>query len=213
MRNNIRLLKNLAVLAVLVFGVIFVFKKCSSDDAEGKLALEDSPLHIENIAKIAELAMVSFQDELVLDTIEYYNSSTDYVTGNVWKLHDLDNIKHVFSESDVKRRLTLIAKVEAKIGFRLTDKNYRVEQNKDTIWFHFPLPEILDFNSNPSETEVFKENGNWDDQARKNLMKRAERKTRYQVQQMDLDEKAKEGLKSLLKNILKDERTKMVYFQ
>jgi hypothetical protein len=44
-------------------------------------------------------------------------------------------------------------------------------------------------------------------------MKRVERKIRKQVQEMDLDEKAKEGLKSLLVNILNDERTKMVYFQ
>jgi hypothetical protein len=101
-----------------------------------------------------------------LFTTDSYKSNLDYVTGNVWKLHDLYNFQDIFSESDITRCFTLITKVEAKIGFRLTDKNYRVAQNKDTVWFHFPSPEILDFNSNPSETEVFKENWNWDNQAR-----------------------------------------------
>jgi hypothetical protein len=212
MRSSIRFLKNLVALLFFSFMGFLLFRACSDKPQPPELVLDETPLHIESIRKIAEVATISFKDEVVSDTIEYYKSGDDEFAGTLRKLADLD-LKNAIRNSEIKRRLTLIVKGEAKIGFDLTDKNYRIDQNKDTIWFHFPKAKILDINLNPSETEVFQENGTWHDYTRKQLLAKAKVKIERNVINAQLLQKAEDSMKDLIRKLMRDDRKLLIYYE
>lgn len=213
MRNKIRFFKNLIVLLVLGVLGLLVYQKCSDERVDPEFQMSESPLQVESIRKIAELATVSFKDEVVADTVERYKNDTEKVAGNFSKMGSLGGIKDLLSLSNEKRRLTLIIKGEAKIGFELTDKNYRIDQNEDTLWFHFPKAKILSINVNPLETEVFQESGQWSDSGRKALMQKARRSIERDVQNAQLIQKAEAGMGEMLRKILRDDRKVLIYYE
>lgn len=211
MRNSIRLLKNIA--GILFFGLLgfLLFRSCKNKQDSEKLILDETPLHIESIRKIAEVATISFKDEVVADTVEYYKNNDEKVAGTLQKIVDLD-IKNAIRNTAIKRRLTIIVKGEAKIGFDFNDQNFRTYHNKDTIWFHFPNAEILDINLNPSQTEVFQENGIWHDYTRKQLLEDAKWKIENNVNKAQLLSKAEETLRELVVKLARDKRKVLVYY-
>lgn len=212
MKNSIRLLKDLVAILFLSLMGFLLFRACKDKPEPEDLVLEDTPLHIESIRKIAEVATISFKDEVVADTVEYFKDGEDKFLGKLNKISNLD-FKHAILLTNIKRRLTLIVKGEAKIGFDLTDKNYRIEHNKDTIWFHFPKAKILDVNINPTQTEVFQENGVWHDYARKQLMQKVNVKIRANVEQAQLFMKAENTMKNLLQKWVQDNRKLLIYYE
>jgi hypothetical protein len=212
MKNSIRLLKNLVALLFLSSMGFLFFRACSDKPSLPNLRIEDTPLHIESIRKIAEVATISVKDEVVADTIEYYKNGKEEISGTLNKLVHLD-LKNVVRNSNVKRRLTLVVKGEAKIGFDLTDKNYRIDKNQDTIWFHFPKSKILDINLNPLQTEVFQENGSWPDDTRKQLLNKAKQKIERNVEHAELLQKAEKTMSSLLRKLIRDKRKLVIYYE
>jgi hypothetical protein len=212
MRNSIRLLKNLVAILFLSFMGFLLFRACSDKPKKEAYVLDETPLHIESIRKIAEVATISFKDEVVSDTIEHYKNGDEELAGTLKKLANLD-LKNAIRNFEIKRRLTLIVKGEAKIGFDLSDKNYRIEQNKDSIWFHFPKAKILDININPSQTEVFQEIGVWHDYTRKQLLAKAKIKMEKNVMKAQLLQKAEDSMKSLIRKLMRDKRTLLIYYE
>jgi len=213
MRNKIRFLKNVVVLLILIALGTILYKKWTASSNEPELELSESPLQVESIQKIAELATISFKDEVVSDSLERYDSEAEKLAGNFGKTRTWDGLKDVIKGSSVKRRLTLIVKAEAKIGFELTDKNYRVDYNKDTLWFHFPKAKILTINMNPSDTEVFQENGMWDGSGRRYLIEKARRSVEKDVARAQLISKAEDGMENVLRKLLDNDRKILVYFE
>ncbi len=201
----------LVILLIGAIGYVLYLKWTTPEGPEFDMA--ETPLQIESIERIAQLATVSFQDEVVADTIEKYRSETEKLSGNLQKIYDIEGMKEALKGSNVKRRLTLIMKGEAKIGFDLNENNYRIDQNKDTIWFHFPKAKILSININPSETEVFQESGTWSVYARQKLLAKAKLKIEKDVKKAKLADKAEDGMEELLKNIIPDGRTILVYYE
>lgn len=212
MKSSIRLLKNLVALLFLSFLGFLLFRACSDKPKPPNLVLDETPLHIESIRKIAEVATISFNDEVVADTVEYYKNGDEVLSGTFKKLANLD-FKNAIRNSNIKRRLTLIVKGEAKIGFDLTDNNYRIYQNRDTIWFHFPKATILDINLNPSQTEVFQENGTWHDYTRKQLLAKAKTKIENNIVHAQLLQKAENSMKDLIQKLTRDERKLLIYYE
>lgn len=212
MKNKVRLIKNILVIFILCGVGYFVYSKWSAHEGP-EFNMSETPLQIDSIEKIAQLATVSFKDEVVADTIERYASEAEKVTGNLKKLTGFEGMKEALKGSSVKRRLTLIMKGEAKIGFDLTEDNYKIDQNIDTIWFHFPKAKILSVNINPSETEVFQESGIWKMYARKKLMSKAKRRIEKDVKKAKLKTKAEDGMTELLKKIIPGDRTILVYYE
>ncbi len=212
MRNKIRLLKNLIVVFLLASITYFLYVKWSAKE-KPEFILSDSPLHLESMERIAEMATVSFKDEVVADTFERFQSETEQLSENLKRLYDVNNVKEALSGSNIKRRLTLILKGEAKIGFKLTENNYRIEQNTDTVWFHFPKAEILSVSINPSETEVFEESGYWTMSVRQDLLNKAKKRIERDVVNAKLTEKAEEGMKNLMGKIILGKRTILVYYE
>jgi hypothetical protein len=211
MKKYARFIKNIFILVVILALGYFLYNYFFKEE-EDRFSLESTPLHIERIRSIAEISTISYKDEVVVDTVEYYEGTNEMVSGNLNKMTSLDNWKYGVRPSSVKRRLTLIVKGEVRYGFNLTEKNVVVQHNEDTIWVNLPKPKIIDVLVVPSQTEVFLENGTWGDAARVKLEKRAINRLKWNASKLDLEKKASTQMDKLLRAIIPKDRKVLIYF-
>lgn len=198
-----RLLINVLVLLVIGAGVFVVyFFYFRSEDQE--LTIDDTPLKIESIRNIAEISTVSYRDEVVMDTVELDNS--DY------SIYDYRKYTNWYNDG-VKRRLTLIVKGEIRFGFDLKSKDFAVMNSGDSVLITLPQPKILDIIITPSKTEVFQEQGEWDDKTRRSLENKAKLKLKINSEQMDLKDKARSNAVRLFKNLLGTSRIIIIKYK
>ncbi|MDX2362146.1 MAG: DUF4230 domain-containing protein [Crocinitomicaceae bacterium] len=208
MDNDIkRLLKNvLALLIVAAAGVaiyIFVFTG-NSDDLE----IEDTPIHIESIRTIAEISTVSYTDEVVMDTVEFHKGITSNYSIDDWI---------TWYNNDVKRRLTLIIRGEIRYGLDLTDGNFTIESNKDTIWLSLPQAKLLDVIVSPSNTEVFQEtvsrgNAPWSDDVRKQMEMKAKAQLTEDAESLNLEAQAQENAERMFTKLIQTDKELIIEF-
>lgn len=211
MKNKIRLIKNIA--ALILFGIIgYAVYDFFKDDSEADYAIENTPLRVEMVRTIAEISTISYKDEVVEDTIEFYKGTSEIVSGNLYKMTDLDYWKYGVRASNIKRRLTLIIQGEVRYGFDLTKNAIDIQHNKDTIWVNMPKPKILDVLIVPSATEIFQENGDWGDHATRTLEKRAIENLKTSAEKLELDKKAMKQMEKLLSSIIPSDSKLLIYF-
>lgn len=204
MNDYKRLMKNivgLAILAAVAFSAIFVYRSYSDDE----LKIDDTPVHIEAIRTIAEISTVSFKDEVVVDTVEFYNESFDIMNPFDWKEYLYDR--------NVKRRLTMIFRGEVKYGLNLSDSNFDIDHTKDTLFIQLPKPELLDVIITPSKTEVFQEQGQWSDGERKQLESKAKYLFRKNAEELKLTEKAQENALTLIEKLIITDKQLVISFE
>lgn len=212
MKSKIRFLKNLAVLLVLVTVGILVVRFFRHKSGSDQWQIEDTPLKIELIRNISEIATVSYKDEVVVDSIEYYKSFEEQISGNINKLIDPDQWKYGISSTPIKRRLTLIVKGEVRFGFDIKNLDKVVSESSDTLRITFPSAKILDILVVPSGTEVFLENGSWRDSERKKLENKARFKLQENAERLNLKEKAETNLKNLMQKLLITDKKIIIQF-
>ncbi len=203
---------NLLILALIGVGIYAIYSYFRGD-GEADYAIENTPLKIEMVRSIAEISTISYSDEVVEDSVEFYSSATEQLSGNALKMMDPDFWKYGVRASTIKRRLTLIVRGEVRYGFNLTDRHIGIRHNPDTVWVTVPEPTILDVLVVPSETEVFQENGDWSDNARRRLEKSAIAQLKNNARKLDLAEKAKKQLSTLLATIIPDKRTLIIDYK
>ncbi|MBC9813657.1 DUF4230 domain-containing protein [Crocinitomicaceae bacterium CZZ-1] len=208
----VRLVINMSIIAGLVVLALFLIRRCTADE-DGEWELENHPLRVENIRKIAELSTVSYTDEVVSDSIEYYEDFGEQFAGNVSKLADLESWKYAVRGSAIKRRLTLIVGGEVRYGFDLKDTTFRVTYSGDTVFVQTAAPKILDVIVVPSKTTIFQEHGQWQDNARIQLQQKARLILAVRSGKMELEQKSKQQLESLLKKLLADKRKLIVTYR
>ena len=69
------------MLALIGFGVYSIYDYFWGGQ-EDTYAIEDTPLHVEKVRSIAEISTISYRDEVVEDSIEYYKSTSEQLSGN-----------------------------------------------------------------------------------------------------------------------------------
>lgn len=202
-----RLVKNLVALGLIV-GLIIVAVYYFSTNENSEKSIDDSPIQVEAIRTIAEVSTVSYKDEVVIDTVEFYSNSVDLTNPMEWpQLYD----KTV--NRNIKRRLTLIIKGEVKYGIDLSNDHDFIEKNKDTLWLNLPSSKILDIVISPSMTEVFHEQGDWSDGSRKQLEEMAKEQLRENAEKFGLREKANENAKQLFRKLLRTNKEVIINFE
>lgn len=211
MSKSIRLIKNLVILVLLIAGAYLIYNYFNSK--EDRFELLNSPIKIEQIRSIAEISTVSYKDEVVEDSVEFYTSISDKVSSNLLKMTDLDYWKYGIRQSNIKRRLTLIIQGEVLIGFDLKENPIQVDNNNDSIFIILPSAKVLDVLVSPSKTEIFQENGEWKDFERKKLEKRAIAQLKLNALELDLIEKANANMERLMTQLIPDNRTLIIAFR
>ena len=204
MKDYQRLIKNIIGLSLLIgLGLVVYFFFIR--EGEKELEIDDTPIHVESIKTIAEISTVSYRDEVVVDTLERHKGSFDLMSPTDWNNHVI--------ERGVKRRLTIIYRGEVRYGLDLSEENYKVEQNKDTLWLTVPQPGVLDIIITPSETEVFQETGKWSDGDRKKLENEAKHKLKTNAENFGLQSKAKQNAERLLRKLVRTKKELVLRFE
>lgn len=210
-KKKLALIKQLITLGVLVTLVLMVMKWCSNSDENSRFEIEESPIKIELVKNIAQLASISYKDEVVVDSVEYYSNQSEQITGNINKLMDVDNFKYGIKASNVKRRLTLIVKGEVLVGFNLKNSKFKITEKDSTLKITIPKPIILDVLSTPSSTKIFHENGKWQDYEITMLKNKAKLKMQQSANDLKLKSKAEENMKNLLLKLTKKKKKKLEF--
>jgi len=197
-----RLLKNIIAIGTIIIAGYFAYNYFFKE-ASNELTIDKSPMHIESIKAIAEIATISYKDEVVMDSIEFYRSEKSVYDPREWiRIYD----------RNIKRRITLIVKGEVKYGINLTDENYSIRSNTDTIWLNLPTPSILDVLVSPSRTEIFQESGIWTDTERKKIELLAKQKLKRNAKKLNLGKKAKVNVIRFFKSIIDDRKVVIITF-
>jgi len=200
----IRLIKNLIVAAIISIVVYFTYIHFFGE-GKNTLTIDETPIHIDEVRPIAEISVVSYKDEVVVDSVETYNEEVDFSYYNPVDLYQM-------YQRNIKRRLTLIVHGEVKYGINLSDKNYSIHQNTDTVWIHLPAPKIIDVIISPSKTEIFTEKGNWTDLEQKELLEMANFKLRENAIKLKLDQKALKNTRIIFNRMMITKKHLIILF-
>ena len=199
----VRLLKNIAILGGIGLVAFLIYRYFANSNND--TLIDRTPIHIESIKTIAEISTVSYKDEVVIDTVERYKEIPSIT-------EDPFSGPTAVYNRYIKRRLTLIVKGELRYGIDITDGNFKIEQNTDTIWLNLPKAKVLDINVTPSETEIFEEIGNWPDYVTTNLESKAKVKLRKSADKLQLSIKAEENARKLFNQLIITEKKLIVNF-
>jgi len=197
------LIRRIITLAVLVALVLLAFKWCNREKNSREARIDNTPLKVEMIRNIAEIATVSYKDEVVADSVEYYKNQQEQIAGNLMKIVTAEDIKHGIRSSNIKRRLTLLVKGEIRYGFNLTAHPVKINETDSVIYISLPPPSIVDIQITPSSTEVFQETGQWKDYEIKQLHYKARRKLISNAASLKLEEKSMESMHKILTQLVR----------
>lgn len=216
-KNKLKELRTLvvriAVIGVIALVVYFGYQIVKEYTNSREVKIEDSPLRVEQIRSIVELNTLRFQDEVVVDTIEHYTSSTDHLAGTLEKILSFQQFSDGISGSLIKRRLSLVVQGELLYGVNLKIHDFDLKEQNDTLVLTLPEPELISATVNPSGTDVFVETGTWSDYARRVMLNKAKKKMIASGERMHLKDRAKEPLVRLIKQLVHSEQPIKIEFK
>ncbi|WP_300664513.1 DUF4230 domain-containing protein [Fluviicola sp.] len=207
------LIVRLALIALIVFAGYWIYKLFFKAESKDEIVLDETPLKVEQIRSILQLNTLKFQDEAVVDTVEYYKTGSELFVGSLNKMLDVDQMKHGLSGDGVKRRLTLIMKGELLYGVDLQRKDFQFVSKEDSLIILIPKPELLSIALNPKGTEVYIENGEWKDYERMSLQRKARNKMIASGNRLKLSERAKAPLEKALRALVKTDKVLIIKFE
>lgn len=202
MKKKFHLLRRILALLILGFVVWLIFKACRSEDVD-HFKIERTPMRVERIRNIVHLATISYQDEVVVDSIEYYKSGSEKFAGTLSKMTDLDDIKHAISDPYVKRKIALIVQGKIEYGFDLQNPVYQLKKMTDSLMqVTLPQPEILVIATSPSGTRVFLENGTWKDYEIQYLKEKSKQQMKRDFEALHMESQAKQNIEHLIRQLI-----------
>ncbi|AEA42820.1 DUF4230 domain-containing protein [Fluviicola taffensis] len=215
-RQRIKEIRTLIVRLALIAGIAIasylVYRLFFKAESKEEIILDETPLKVEQIRAILELNTLKFQDEAVVDSVEYYQSQDEFYSGTLDKLLDIDQLKNGLNPSGVKRRLTLIVRGELLYGVDLKRKDFQFIPKGDTLEILIPEPELLSISLNPKGTEVYLENGKWNDYERTHLQKKARNKMIVSGNRLKLPERAKAPLEKAIRGLVRTDKIVVISF-
>jgi hypothetical protein len=157
-------IRNLSIIIIVIAIAYWLFTKYEalpsfSDLFKPKpVTIANTPVVVKQIQAIAQLTTISAYEELVADT-----SVTDTRIINIPLLPAIELPAPT-------RKLVIIGKSTTNIGIDMQQlRDNDITGTKDSIHIVLPAAQILDVIVNPSDVEVFIEEGAWDNIAVTNL--------------------------------------------
>ena len=198
------------IIITLIYFVLLQVRKCTQTTNE--LQLEDTPLSIDRIEAIAQLATLSYRQEFVLDSTEHYKNVSDQMKGELDKIFKQGDLKNTVKNHNIDRRLTLISTVSAAIGIDLT----KIEQDPrggDTVIIRSPHPGILQIGIDYRETEIFIEIGKWSDTERKKIELKALTKAKQILSDKKLIDQSRTKYESIIRQTVTSKTALFEYYE
>lgn len=192
------------MLIVLVLGMLYAKWKglpsFSNWLAAKPVVIDETPLVISEIKKIAELHTAKLYCEVVADSVIISPAEAAMLamqgSGAFPLLPPM-----VFTKG---KKMVLIAKGRVIAGMDLSTINEKnVMVKNDSVWLTLPSAKILDIITNPSDFEVFTEEGEWSSNEINAVKQKAVGIMGAEAVKRELIEEANERAKLLIGNFLK----------
>jgi hypothetical protein len=198
-------IKMIAVmLIVLVLGMLYAKWKglpsFSSWLAAKPVVIDETPLVISEIKKIAELHTAKLYCEVVADST-VISSAEAAIMAVKGVLPFMPIPSADFTGS---KKIVLVAKGKVIAGIdlaQLSEKDIIVK--KDSVWVTLPSSKVLDIITNPSDFEVFLEEGTWNPAELAMVKQKAVRQMLEEAQKRQLTVQANERAQLLMEKFLK----------
>lgn len=163
MFKTIRLIIYVAVPVVLIiFGVWIYHAYFGNRDRQ--LKIDQTAIMVEEIKRISQLFTSVYYDELVLDTFKLQDKTPgERLLDALVIMQSVPTVANGANYLSYRRlNMVVIARGRVFTGFdfsRLQESDLLIEDR--TITFQLPPPEVLEVVINPSDYEIFIEEGRW----------------------------------------------------
>lgn len=185
--TKVKLIVTLAIIGVvLALGALAAFKFGLFDAEE--VTIDKTANVITEIKKISEFTTACYYEEIILCE----EKESDNIANSTMKLFGGKSIS--------KDEIVIIAKGKVRAGFKL-DKlsDDDIIANGDTLNVKLPKAEILDVLVNPSDFDIYVEDGTWDSQTVTKIKSKAADNIKNNALKSGVLEKAQEsGVKKLV---------------
>lgn len=148
----------IAVIAIVILvGGAFVLYKLGVFDKKDELSIDKTANVVTEIKKISEFTSACYYEEIILQESKT-NSVVDNSAGKTVAGWFGKDTKDLMSD-----QLVIVANGTVRAGFRLDqlDEN-RITVTGDTLSLTLPKAEIFDVIVNPSDFDIYIEDGTWD---------------------------------------------------
>jgi hypothetical protein len=150
----------LLVVAWWLFRRLDIIPSFSKIFSPKEVVIDQTPLVIQQIRPLAQLATITAYTEVAADTTAPTSAG--------------DRLKDIFNPFSLQvattRKLVVVGKITVHAGVNLQKlRPEAIYANGDSVSIQLPPAEILDVILNPSGTEVFVEEGRWENVAVSNL--------------------------------------------
>lgn len=166
-----------AIVLVAVGVVVFLFKAGVIGSRERVSVIAETPNIVEAVEQIQELCTEYYYDEVMLkdsvvktgakaavaNTVNTVTETASNWFSNVFgKKDDKAEDKKVISQ--LEKELVVIVKVTCRVGWDLRDivSNDGMQVNGDTLFIDLPKAKFLETIANPSDINIFVEEGEWE---------------------------------------------------
>lgn len=198
MRSIKTILVCITILAVLAAGFILYqkqegFRKFLRGLFVSELKIDDTANVVTEIKNISEFVTVCYYDEIVLTENKKSENLTNRVMGMIGK------------DGNSQDEFCLIANGKVRAGYDLSQLNENdLHFSGDTLFVRLPQPRIFDVIINPSDFEIYVEDGKWSHEEVVAVESRAKQQIEANAQAYGLLEKAdkvgKEKIAELFKS-------------
>jgi hypothetical protein len=165
--------------------------------------IAETPILVEDIRELAELATYVSLDEVVVDSTRLNPAAS------AWKNITGISLNPLSPSQD---RLVLVVRGSVKAGTRLNEiRENDIYREKDSVSLGLPRAVITDVIVNPSGTETFVESGEWVSEAFAALVKKAGLKMQYRAISEGIIGKADQRARVVIENFLRQAGFTRVY--
>lgn len=151
-KTKIKLIIILVSVVIVAIAAVFVSFKLGLFDAKNdELSIDKTANVITEIKKISEFTSACFYEEIILKESKATDNVTNKVAGFFGK-----------KEAVCSDEIVIIANGKVRAGFNLQNlKDEDIIVNGDTLTINLPKAEIFDVIVNPSDFDIYIEDGKW----------------------------------------------------
>lgn len=194
-------LRNILIVIVLLLATVFLLQKIkwlpsfSSIFGAKPIRIENTPILIKEIKNIAQLFTLTAYSETAVDGIRQGTSLlSPMLRSSPFPIPD-------FKTPDA--RIIIIGKGAVMAGIDLQKlKDSSVWVRGDSVSVRLPAPQVLQVIINPSDIEIFDQNGTWTDTEVQQIKNRLKDKLLQDALQQNFLQKAGENARAVMSNFL-----------
>lgn len=125
---------------------------------EGPVRIDETPLLITEVKKIAELHTAKLYCEVITDSVVTSGTGSAFNAISKTRLLPIMIPGSLFGE----KKIVMIVKGQITAGIDFGEiEESRMRIKDDSVWLTIPRARIIDIVVNPSDTEIFLEDGSW----------------------------------------------------